>query len=250
MAPEPIRHASFVLRHPSSVIRHPSFVIRHSVARSRHLRISRLLPPARHAPIPTMMPVRRLLLLFPILLFNARSAAAEAPASPWESSAITLESGLLWEVGHNTPLAYRLVPTQLSWRSPRAFGRTFTDGSRLLVRHRLTLLGTWVQQGPESHYIAVTGSPSVEWWGKEGKWCLFGGSGGGFGWLDSQGVKGAQGQDFTLNWFARAGIEHVTPGRGCLSAGVMFQHMSNGGQTNPNPGIDAVGFTVGYAWSF
>ena len=35
-----------------------------------------------------------------------------------------------------------------------------------------------------------------------------------------------------------------------VGAGVMFQHMSNGGQTNPNPGIDALGFTFGGSWAF
>lgn len=176
--------------------------------------------------------------------------AAEVPAPPWSAQAITVETGLLWQVGNNTPLPYRLVPTQLSWRSARVFGWTFEDGSNLLVRHRFTLLGTWFQQGPESHYLAVAGSPSIEWWNKRGTWCLFGGAGGGFGWLDSQAVPGAQGQDFTLHWFTRTGIEWVATPRSSLNAGIMFQHLSNGGQTKPNPGIDAVGFTLGYAWSF
>lgn len=198
------------------------------------------------------MQLRRLLPLLVTVLIAAWPSvrAAAAQPLPWEFSAITLETGLLWQVGQNTPLSYRLVPTQLSWRSPRAFGRTLSDGSQLLVRHRLTLLGTWFQQGPETHYVAFTGSPSIEWWNKAGTWCLFGGAGGGFGWLDSQGARGAQGQDFTLNWFMRAGIERATSARGSWNAGLMFQHMSNGGQTNPNPGIDAVGFTLGYAWSF
>ena len=198
------------------------------------------------------MPLRRLLVLVVAVGGVAWCAVADAPMTtpPWASSALTLESGLLWEAGHNTPLSYRLVPTQLSWRSPRVFGRTFDDGSTLLVRHRLTLLGTWVQQGPESHFVAVMGSPSIERWNKADTWCVFGGSGGGFGWLDSQAVRGAQGQDFTLTWFARAGVEHVSGVGRSWNLGVMFQHMSNGGQTKPNPGIDAVGFTAGYAWSF
>lgn len=175
-------------------------------------------------------------------------AAAETP--PWATNAFTVETGLLWQAGHNTPLAYRLIRTQFSWRSPRKFGRTFSDGSSLLVRHRLTLIATAVQQGPESHYIAFAGSPSIERWNKAGTWCLLGGAGGGFGWLDSQGVRGGQGQDFTFNWFARLGVEHVSSARGSWNAGLMFQHMSNRGQTDPNPGIDAVGFTAGYAWSF
>ena len=196
------------------------------------------------------MPPRPFLLLLAAVVFGARMAAATEAAPPWASSAVSVETGLLWQVGQNTPLSYRLVPTQLSWRSKRNFGRTFADGSHLLVRHRLTLLGTWIQQGPESHYVGFIGSPSIEWWNKAGTWCWFGGAGGGFGWLDSQAWPGAQGQDFTLNWMMRAGVERGFGARGTLSAGMMFQHMSNGGATNPNPGIDAVGFTVGYAWPF
>lgn len=198
------------------------------------------------------MPRPRILLRFFAFLASlcCAASAAETAAPPWTQSALTVETGLLWQVGNNTPLSYRLVPTQLSWRSARVFGRTLDDGSQLLVRHRFTLLGTWFQQGPESHYVALTASPSIEWWNPRGTWCLFGGAGGGAGWLDSQAVPGGQGQDFTLNWFARGGIEWVVSRRSSFNAGVLFQHLSNGGQTNPNPGIDAVGFTLGYAWSF
>jgi hypothetical protein len=175
-------------------------------------------------------------------------AAMADTAQPWSSSALTLESGVLWEVGHNTPLAYRLVPTQLSWRSAEFLDHEFADGSRLVVRHRVTLLATWVQSGPESHYVGVAGSPSVEWWNKTGTWSVFGGAGGGAGVIDSRGVAGGQGQDFTLNWFARAGLERMVAPHVWLTMGAMFQHMSNGGQTNPNPGIDALGFTLGCSW--
>ena len=157
-------------------------------------------------------------------------AADPETQRPWQTSALTLESGVLWEIGTGTPIPYRLVPTQLSWRSARWFGWDFSDGSTLVVRHRIALIGTWVQHGPESHYFGVSGSPSVEWWDKTGKWSLFTGSGGGFGWIDSRGVKG--GQDTRL------------------TAGIMYQHMSNGGRTKPNPGIDALGFTVGYSRGF
>lgn len=185
-----------------------------------------------------------LLLGLPCLTSNAATESA-----PWAESALSLESGLLWQVRNSTPLSYRLVPTQLSWRSPEVFGRPLSHG-RLTLRNRFTLLGTWVQQGPESHYLALTASPSVEWWNRRGTWCTFGGAGGGFGWLDSQGVRGGQGQDFTFNWFARGGIEYIRGPGIRWSVGVMFQHMSNGGQTNPNPGIDALGVTLGWAWAF
>lgn len=168
----------------------------------------------------------------------------------WEASAVNIESGLLWEVGDGTPIAYRLVPTQLSWRSKAFLGHVFADGSRVVARHRLTLIGTLIQNGPESHYVGVAGSPSLEWWSKSATWSFFTGAGGGFGLIDSRGIAGGQGQDFTLNWFVRGGVEHYSDKNNRWSAGVMFQHMSNGGQTEPNPGIDAVGFTVGYSWAF
>lgn len=173
-----------------------------------------------------------------------------APARPWETGAMDLESGLLWQVGTGTPLSYRLIPTQLSWRSQEFWGRVLDDGSRLVVRHRITLIGTWVQQGPESRYVGIAASPSVEWWDKSGTWSWYGGAGGGGGLIDARGVRGGQGQDFTLNWFMRGGIEHVSAKNLRLSAGIMFQHMSNGGQTDPNPGIDALGFTLGGGWAF
>lgn len=185
-----------------------------------------------------------------IFLTPLISLAEEVPLKPWESSALSVESGVLWEVGVNTPLSYRLVPTQLSWRSRKWFGWELAGGGHFLVRHRLTLLGTWIQQGPESHYIAFDGSPSAELWNHAGTWALVGGAGGGFGWLDSQRVVGGQGQDFTFNWFGRLLVEHVPAQGPHLTVGVMFQHMSNGGQTKPNPGIDAFGFIVGGSWPF
>ncbi len=184
------------------------------------------------------------------VLAVAASATETAAVRPWETTAWNVETGVLWEIGSGTTIPYRLVPTQLSWRSRQAFGWDFSDGSRLLVRHRLTLLADWVQYGPESHYIGFSGSPSVEWWDKTGTWSLFTGSGGGLGVIDSRGVKGGMGQDLTLNWFIRGGLEHVFAPNRRLTGGIMYQHMSNGGMTKPNPGIDALGFTFGYSWSY
>jgi lipid A 3-O-deacylase len=176
-------------------------------------------------------------------------AAVENTGAPWKSSAWGVESGVLWESGNSTPFAYRMLQTQVSWRSSERFWRQFDDGSRIVVRHRLTLIGMAIQNGPESHYIAFSGSPSVEWWNRAGTSSIFTGAGGGFGAIDSRGIRGGQGQDFTLNWFARAGVEHVVSRNLRLSAGVMFQHLSNGGMTQHNPGINGLGFMLGCAWS-
>ncbi len=198
-------------------------------------------PGARHR--------RRWLALCGALLIGGTTAGSARELRPWEDRAVSLETGLLWQVGVSTPLSYRLVPTQLSWRSREAFGCDLGAG-HLAFRHRLTLLATWVQQGPESRYLAIAASPSVEWWHKSGRWALYGGAGGGLGGLDSQDVPGGQGQDFTFNWFGRGGVEYRRAKFISWTAGFMFQHMSNGGQTKPNPGIDALGFTLGWARSF
>lgn len=39
----------------------------------------------------------------------------------------------------------------------------------------------------------------------------------------------------------------LVPAIAALAAGIMFQHLSHGGRTKPNPGIDALGFTLGYS---
>lgn len=188
-----------------------------------------------------------------VILAGVFSAAAlgadERGGEPWKSSAWGVETGVLWEAGDSTPFAYRMLQTQFSWRSREVFGWELEGGSRLVVRHRLTLIAMAIQKAPESHYIAFSGSPSVEWWNRAATWSLFTGAGGGFGGIDSRGIRGGQGQDFTLNWFARGGIEHVATRSLRLSVAVMFQHLSNGGQTSPNPGINGLGLMIGCAWS-
>jgi lipid A 3-O-deacylase len=188
-----------------------------------------------------------------VLLGSALGLAAFAADAtivpPWQTSSLGIESGVLWEIGSGTPFPYRLLHTQFSYRSREFLGWELSDGSRLVFRHRLTLQADVVQQGPESHYVSFSGSPSLEWWDKTAKWSLYTGSGGGLGAIDSRGIKGGMGQDLTLNWFIRGGLEHVTAKNLRLNAGIMYQHMSNGGMTKPNPGIDALGFMIGCSWT-
>lgn len=176
-------------------------------------------------------------------------ATETSPVFPGDTSALSLESGVIWQIGSGTPFAYRIVPVQFSWRSRAFWCHEFSRGSRIVLRHRLTLLADLMQNGPESRYVGFSASPSLELWNQDGTSALFTGAGGGFGLTDARGIKGGQGQDFTLNWFIRGGIEHVIARGRTLSMGIFYQHLSNGGMTTPNPGIDALGFTLGYGWS-
>ena len=176
---------------------------------------------------------------------------APVPDTPWyERHALDFETGWLGKVGGSTPLDYGSVPVMLSWRSPEVLGLHFDGGSALVFRNRLTLLGQWFETGAENHYFGVMGAPSFEYWSAGGQWSLYLQVGGGAGWLDSQGVRGGQGQDFTLNWFAASGMSYTLRESVQVRGGLMFQHLSNGGATDPNPGLDSLGFTIGLSWGF
>jgi lipid A 3-O-deacylase len=162
-----------------------------------------------------------------------------------------VETGVLGKIGGDTPHDYVLVPTSFSWRSREMFGWGFADGSRLLVRNRFTLIAQTYAEGPESIYGGFSASPSLEYWNAAGTWSLFAGAGGGLGWLDHQAdVPGAMGQSLTLNWFGRVGMSFGLTENVELRMAAMFQHMSNGGMTDPNPGLDSLGGTVGVTWRF
>lgn len=181
-----------------------------------------------------------------ILLLTVPVLAHEA--DQWE---LTLESGYTWQVGTWTEIDYEIVPTQLTLRSPIVWTLwEGQEGAKLLVRHRLSALLETITEGPESYYIGLAAAPSAEYWFPSQKTSAFFSIGGGFGWTDSAGGQQALGQDFTLNWFMQLGLRQKITGNLSLLGGPYYQHLSNGGATDPNPAVDALGFTVGLGWTF
>jgi len=173
---------------------------------------------------------------------------AKHPADCWE---FAFESGYLWNVGNNTSIDYEIAPTQFTFRSPGVWTWWEDEnGARLVFRHRFSLLMESIVEGPEDHYFGVSGAPSIEYWFPSRKTSLFFSVGGGFGWTNSTNIPGGQGQDFTFNWFSQLGLRQSIGDNVSLLVSGYFTHMSNMGQTNPNPGIDAFGFTAGLGWTF
>ncbi len=73
----------------------------------------------------------------------------------------------------------------------------------------------------------------------------------GLGWIDSNtNVPGGQGQDFTFNILTAAGISYQLNDQWTINAGVLYQHLSNGGQTDPNPSLNLLGPQIGVTYSF
>jgi lipid A 3-O-deacylase len=73
----------------------------------------------------------------------------------------------------------------------------------------------------------------------------------GLGWIDSHAnVPGGQGQDFTFNILTAAGVSYRFNDRWKLDAGLLYQHLSNGGQTDPNPSLNLLGPQLAIICSF
>ena len=73
----------------------------------------------------------------------------------------------------------------------------------------------------------------------------------GLGFLDSteQHFSG-QGQDFTFNVMSAAGVSYKLSDRWSGELGILYQHLSNAGQTDPNPSLNLIGPQIGvtYKW--
>jgi lipid A 3-O-deacylase len=73
----------------------------------------------------------------------------------------------------------------------------------------------------------------------------------GLGWIDSNTkIPGGQGQDFTFNILSAAGVSYRLNDSWKLDAGILWEHFSNGGQTDPNPSLNLFGPQVGVTYSF
>ena len=167
-----------------------------------------------------------------------------------DSWAFDMEVGSIWNVGNGTPLDYHIVPTVISLRTPAHWVWDLDSGATFAVRARMNALMEAIVDGPENHYFGFSASPSFEYWLPNKKTYVHFAIGGGVGVIDSQGVEGGQGQDFTWNWYMHGGVRHFVTERMAVSLGVFYQHNSNRGATDPNPGIDAVGPMVGLSWHF
>jgi lipid A 3-O-deacylase len=194
------------------------------------------------------LPAWRIFFLLGFLAIASQAQAqARHPADQWEFG---VETGYLWKVKHNSPLDYRIVPTQLVWRSPPMFEIWRGEsGARLTVRNRMALVAETFVRGAEDYYIAFAGSPSFELWSADQKSALFYEIGGGVGLVNAKGVPGGQGQDLTFNWFTQLGARRQLTQKVAVTAGAYFTHHSNLGMTHPNPGIDVLGAKVGVMWT-
>src|SRR6266404_8679107 len=106
-------------------------------------------------------------------------------------------------------------------------------------------------RGPENHYFGISLGFRYNFAKPGARFVPYVSGGIGLGWLDSHAnVFGAQGQDFTFNVLTAAGVSYKVNDRWKWNAGVLYQHLSNGGQTDPNPSVNLLGPQIGVTCVF
>jgi hypothetical protein len=106
-------------------------------------------------------------------------------------------------------------------------------------------------RGIENHYFGLNLGMRYNFVRPGSRFVPYFSGGLGLGWIDSHPeVPGGQGQDFTFNILSEAGISYLVDDHWKISVGALYQHLSNGGQTDPNPSLNLFGPQVGMSYSF
>jgi opacity protein-like surface antigen len=106
-------------------------------------------------------------------------------------------------------------------------------------------------RGPENHYFGLsTGFRHVF---VQPGWRLqpYASGGVGLGFIDSTDeFRQGQGQDFTFNILTAVGVDYLVNEHWKVNVGALYQHLSNAGQTDPNPSLNLIGPQIGATYSF
>jgi hypothetical protein len=114
-----------------------------------------------------------------------------------------------------------------------------------------TLMAEPLVRGPENFYYGISLGFRYNFAKPGARFVPYVSGGVGLGWLDSHAnIYGAQGQDFTFNILTATGVAYRVTDHFKLSAGILYQHLSNGGQTDPNPSVNLLGPQIGATYSF
>lgn len=106
-------------------------------------------------------------------------------------------------------------------------------------------------RGIENHYFGFNLGMRYNFARPGSKLVPYFSGGVGAGWIDSHPeVPGGQGQDFTFNILSAAGVSYIVNDHWKINVGALYQHLSNGGQTDPNPSLNLFGPQVGVTCSF
>jgi len=105
--------------------------------------------------------------------------------------------------------------------------------------------------GIENHYFGFNLGMRYNFVQRRFRFIPYISGGVGAGWIDSHpDIPGGQGQDFTFNILSAAGVSYMVNDHWKIDVGALYQHLSNGGQTDPNPSLNLFGPQIGLSCSF
>jgi len=108
-----------------------------------------------------------------------------------------------------------------------------------------------ILRGPENFYYGISVGLRYNFVKPGARFIPYVSGGVGLGWIDSHATHfGAQGQDFTFNILTAVGVSYKINDHWKATAGILYQHLSNGGQTDPNPSLNLLGPQIGVTYSF
>ncbi len=106
-------------------------------------------------------------------------------------------------------------------------------------------------RGPENRYFGISAGFRHVFVRPGWRLQPYASGGVGLGWIDStDAFRQGQGQDFTFNILTQVGVDYLVNDHWKLNIGAVYQHLSNGGQTDPNPSLNLLGPQVGVTFSF
>jgi len=204
------------------------------------------------------MKILRILFLFSLIFLLAPLAHAAGDRvsthfTPDDSDAPHFE--LASETGYmlgiiNNPNSYEIAQQFITarWR----FGPVYREG--LFAGYNqfyFSAVTEPIVRGPENLYYGISIGLRYNFLLHGSRFSPYVSGGVGLGWIDSHSrIRGSQGQDFTFNVVSAAGISYRVNDHWKASFGLVFQHLSNGGQTEPNPSLNLLGPQIGFTYSY
>jgi hypothetical protein len=159
-----------------------------------------------------------------------------------------IESGFLFGA-INPPASYEIGAEFLTARI--RWGVVHDTWLRGYNQFYVSAMAEPIFRGIENHYFGFNLGMRYNFVRPGSRFVPYFSGGVGAGWIDSHPeIPGGQGQDFTFNILSAAGISYTVNDHWKINVGALYQHLSNGGQTDPNPSLNLFGPQVGVNYSF
>jgi lipid A 3-O-deacylase len=172
--------------------------------------------------------------------------SGELHPPPYE---LAVESGYLFGV-FNAPQDYQIAAEFITGRV--RWGVMEHDGwLRGYNQFYFSAVAEPILEGIENHYFGLNFGLRYNFVQPGSRLIPYFSGGVGLGWIDSHAdIPGGQGQDFTFNVLAATGLSYKVSDQWNVNVGILYQHLSNAGQTDPNPSLNLLGPQVGVSYSF